>query len=98
MATDRRELGRAPQAQDQPPGTPAFWARSAEEVLAPAHPAAGADPHRRHGPFHGAGAPSPSASRPALRGMPRGHRLPARAPTPRHTVTECTSGISETAV
>lgn len=37
MATDRRELGRAPQAQDQPSGIPAFWARSAEEVLADLH-------------------------------------------------------------
>lgn len=34
MATDRRELRRAPQAQDQPSGIPAFWARSAEGVLA----------------------------------------------------------------
>ena len=35
---------------------------------------------------------------PSLPGMPRGHRLLARAPTTRHTVTECTSGISATAV
>ena len=41
MATDGRELGRAPQAQDQPSGIPAFWARSAEEVLADLH----AGPH-----------------------------------------------------